>query len=67
MYYDVYTHSTSAALRTLFQNNPPYLNAINLSNYNDILFVYINNMQFSVNKMYQQYDGHINDLKQHMS
>ena len=30
-------------------------------------FVYINNMQFFVNKMYQQYDGHINDLKQPMS
>ena len=30
-------------------------------------FVYINNMQFFVNKMYQQYDGHINDLGQLMS
>ena len=31
-------------------------------------FVYINNsMQFFVNKMYQQYDGHINDLRQLMS
>ena len=30
-------------------------------------FVYINNMQFFVNKMYQQYDGHINDLRQYNS
>ena len=30
-------------------------------------FVYINNMQFFFNQMYQQYDGHINDLTQLMS
>ena len=30
-------------------------------------FVFINNMQLFVNKMYQQYDGHINDLRQLMS
>ena len=27
-------------------------------------FVYINNMPFFVNKMYQHYDGHINYLEQ---
>ena len=31
------------------------------------VYIHVNNMQFFVNKMYQQYDGHINDLRQLMS